>query len=812
MSKSNPPKVKETNTTNAGKSGSTKPNANVKEIRLKPEGEVHTISGKYDCCAFVIHCAEHQRILTSKQEQARWLPFTQMMPNRSWKDGALIGFCVVLGGSDPTKFNALKATPPYETFKCMQIKRIQMPQTRKFITRHIYYFKLKPNTPGFQCCQVISPNLEWAQLTDVSWGRLKHVWGPELLEFGKLAAGTFRQRISEFGLDEAFLFVPRDPPRNLEEGMLRSLQITEKDVERLYGDFVEHCFPSSHQTLHSFKCYIAKYGFEQDEDRLEKLFEAFNIANNGYLSFHELLLGLACMEPSIQHGEFRVKFIFRYYDSDRSGTLSVLELKNLVSDMTTPDKVESKMTEATSAFRTTAIKGKQEISAMDFVVAIGSHKFRGTSTLCRSSKPIFAQILRAFAAKNIHQVMGCKNQLGKLMIKRKAGEVCPTCKDKKYEIATHRIEIDINGIHKSKVVAPIEPVEANATVQTAQQYSLECVFKPISVANIMLRLVREFNAVKGTAVKPKGLMQERKGDFWKLCLLLYQDLDILLENEVKCQKVYSPCYVIGDIHGNLEDLLTMEKTLWKQMPVVGANFLFLGDYVDRGQWGLECTLYLMAFKILCPNKVTMLRGNHEVRSLQKHYTYQKECILKYGELIGLKVWELTNKVYDKLPVCGLVDEAIFCAHGGIPHEAKTIDQIIGVKRVIREPEQESLIAWEILWSDPAHMQQYLDVCEMREVDPDEQKGFVYNTKRGTAYMFNENGAATFLRSNFLTHIIRAHEVAPPGYVFHFTKTCVTIFSCSHYCGNDNDCGLILCDNQKLRVVHLDTANNAAATD
>ena len=198
--------------------------------------------------------------------------------------------------------------------------------------------------------------------------------------------------------------------------------------------------------------------------------------------------------------------------------------------------------------------------------------------------------------------------------------MCPTCKDKKYEIATHRIEIDINGIHKSKVVAPIEPVEANATVQTAQQYSLECVFKPISVANIMLRLVREFNAVKGTAVKPKGLMQERKGDFWKLCLLLYQDLDILLENEVKCQKVYSPCYVIGDIHGNLEVLLTMEKTLWKQMPVVGANFLFLGDYVDRGQWGLECTLNLMAFKILCPNKVTMLRGNHEVRSLQKHYT------------------------------------------------------------------------------------------------------------------------------------------------------------------------------------------------
>ena len=75
---------------------------------------------------------------------------------------------------------------------------------------------------------------------------------------------------------------------------------------------------------------------------------------------------------------------------------------------------------------------------------------------------------------------------------------------------------------------------------------------------------------------------------------------------------YSPCYIIGDIHGNIEDLLSMSKTLWPTMPCVGSSFLFLGDYVDRGQWGLECALYLVAFKVLCPNKVTMLRGNHEV--------------------------------------------------------------------------------------------------------------------------------------------------------------------------------------------------------
>ena len=288
------------------------------------------------------------------------------------------------------------------------------------------------------------------------------------------------------------------------------------------------------------------------------------------------------------------------------------------------------------------------------------------------------------------------------------------------------------------------------------------------------------------------------------------------------------------------------------MPIVGANFVFLGDYVDRGAWGLECALYIAAFKVLCPNKVTMLRGNHEVRSLQKHYSYYRECIAKYGETYGLKIFELSNRIFDRLPVCALVDDAIFCCHGGIPHAAQTIDQICKVKRVLMEPDKEALIAWEILWSDPANQQEFLDTCEMRNVNPETANGFVFNTKRGTAFKFNEAGADTFLKANGLSHIIRAHEVAPvsfwafclknptdifflqPGYVFHFINKCVTIFrfvvqkakvcylyyshfrlnifSTSHYCGNSNECGFILADNHRLRVIVLDTANNASATE
>lgn len=81
----------------------------------------------------------------------------------------------------------------------------------------------------------------------------------------------------------------------------------------------------------------------------------------------------------------------------------------------------------------------------------------------------------------------------------------------------------------------------------------------------------------------------------------------------------------------------MEKHVWKRFPFAGPNLVFLGDMVDRGKWSVECAAYLLSLVVVAPQKTTLLRGNHEVRSLQMHYTYQAECIFKYGEILGLKV-------------------------------------------------------------------------------------------------------------------------------------------------------------------------------
>lgn len=722
-----------------------------------------------------------------------------------------------MSGADPDRFVELQEHPPPHVSKCMQVYRQQLVQTLRFITRLIYYFKITPNDR--RCCQEISRDLQWISLELIHNQQVRNVWGPELYEFCTNIPPTIEKintKIVEYCLDSAFEFVPRDPPRNYQEELLKALKITQNDIERLYNDYLEHCFPSFYQTFESFRCYMTKHGFEIKQASFQKLFKAFNYNRNGYLSFHELLLGLACMEPNIPHGECRVMFVFRYYDSHQEGFLTLENFELLLKDLYGKEfgkEIGKKAVNIMKMIGTTIWKGKPAVTYRSFLAAIGSHKFRGTSVLCRASKPIFTQLHRMLVAKTM-AMRGKVNLSSIIQNRTDVNEVCPTCLTKRYIVASHLVRFGCDGRIRYKTLDQVIKQTANKAKgrrPNIQQYSIDVVFNYQSAANILIKLIRDYSKNKGTAKKPNALMENNKDYFWALLLSLYNELDALLELEDKCQKLYSPIFIIGDIHGNLEDLMSMETCLWKQLPVVTGNFCFLGDYVDRGVWSLECCLYLVAFKILCPSQVTLLRGNHEDRTLQTCYTYKTECVLKYGEVFGCKIWELTNKMFDKLPVCAVIDDAVFAAHGGIPHATLELDKIAQIKREIRDPEKESDASWEILWSDPVHPQQFVEATLMQPPAPSFREGYLFNAVRGTAFLFNEVAVDNFLKTNGLTHVIRAHEVPANNFQFHFDTKCCTIFSCSHYCGNDNECVLILCDNERIRIIELDTTNNAPAT-
>ncbi|XP_043211835.1 serine/threonine-protein phosphatase PP1-2-like [Amphibalanus amphitrite] len=158
-----------------------------------------------------------------------------------------------------------------------------------------------------------------------------------------------------------------------------------------------------------------------------------------------------------------------------------------------------------------------------------------------------------------------------------------------------------------------------------------------------------------------------------------------------------------------------------------------------------------------------------------------------------------------MPLAAVIDNKIFCVHGGIPPPTIDGGKISAINRIpcpLPRPETQSPLAWEIMWNDPISMgavsSETLD--ELREND-----GFIDNYRRGTAHMFSSEGLDRFLARNELSHVVRAHEVQQAGFQLQQKGRLLTVFSSSRYCGGSNEAACVLADCHKLRTIRLDTA-------
>ena len=192
------------------------------------------------------------------------------------------------------------------------------------------------------------------------------------------------------------------------------------------------------------------------------------------------------------------------------------------------------------------------------------------------------------------------------------------------------------------------------------------------------------------------------------------------------------------------------------------------------------------------------------------YSFKNECNEKY-KIFGPSVYESFNKFFDRLPFAAVIDDSIFCCHGGIPASGSTIREINAIPKVVRNVE-DCKVGWEIIWNDPVDIKEFKQTIELRKESGDISRGFVTNLRRGTAFYFNEMACQDFLKANGLSYLIRAHEVPIDGYRFIFDQKCLTIFSCSHYVGSDNKAAVVHISDQTLRIVTIDTVGNAPAMD
>ena len=162
--------------------------------------------------------------------------------------------------------------------------------------------------------------------------------------------------------------------------------------------------------------------------------------------------------------------------------------------------------------------------------------------------------------------------------------------------------------------------------------------------------------------------------------------------EGNVQSVDSPVTLCGDIHGQFYDL----KELFKEGGEPPAtNYLFLGDFVDRGNFSVETFLLLLALKVRYPDRITLIRGNHESRQITQVYGFYDECIRKYGSPY---VWQLCTDVFDYLSLGAMVDNEVLCVHGGLSPSMSTLDQIRTIDRKVEVP-HDGLMC-DLLWSDP----------------------------------------------------------------------------------------------------------------
>ncbi|CAF0815940.1 unnamed protein product, partial [Didymodactylos carnosus] len=233
----------------------------------------------------------------------------------------------------------------------------------------------------------------------------------------------------------------------------------------------------------------------------------------------------------------------------------------------------------------------------------------------------------------------------------------------------------------------------------------------------------------------------------------------------------APLKIVGDIHGQFTDILRLFDA--NGYPP-DSNYLFLGDYVDRGKMSLETILLLMCYKIKFSENFFLLRGNHECASINRIYGFYDEVKRRFN----LKLWKTFTDCFNCLPIAAIIDDKIFCCHGGLSPDLQSFEQIRRIARPTDVPDTGLLC--DLLWSDP---------------DKD-TNGWGEND-RGVSFTFGADVVAKFLARHDLDLICRGHQVVEDGYEFFAKRRLVTIFSAPNYCGEFDNAGGVMSVDENL---------------
>eukprot|EP00922_Rhytidocystis_sp_ex-Travisia-forbesii_P019668 GHVS01029073.1.p1 GENE.GHVS01029073.1~~GHVS01029073.1.p1 ORF type:complete len:460 (-),score=73.06 GHVS01029073.1:607-1947(-) len=361
-------------------------------------------------------------------------------------------------------------------------------------------------------------------------------------------------------------------------------------------------------------------------------------------------------------------------------------------------------------------------------------------------------------------------------------------------ISIERLEEEGKKINKPAARMSLAPVVENDS---------------LSADTLENRIIRQF-------LKPNITMQEFQQKFnsdnifavsWEdVSLLCNLVLDVVKIDDMVL-RLRAPIKVYGDIHGQFFDLMRLFK-LYKspveedvgdsvEGDIDSTDYLFLGDYVDRGSNSLETMCLLFALKLKYPRQVHLIRGNHEDPAINSIYGFQDECKRRLHEDVSSpdSCWNKFNMVFEVMPVGAVIEDKILCIHGGVGGSIMNIAQLEEMERPLKVSqvpvtEYEQRVT-DLLWSDPTDNDSILGVVPNDVRDPDGS---------GHIVKFGPDRVHQFLNENNLSLIIRAHECVMDGFERFAGGKLITLFSATNYCNHHHNAGALLFIRRDLTVV------------
>ncbi|KAG5602734.1 hypothetical protein H5410_034104 [Solanum commersonii] len=292
-------------------------------------------------------------------------------------------------------------------------------------------------------------------------------------------------------------------------------------------------------------------------------------------------------------------------------------------------------------------------------------------------------------------------------------------------------------------------------------------------------------------LKPRGWKPPVQRQFFLDCneiADLCDSAERIFASEPSVIQLKAPIKIFGDLHGQFGDLMRLFDEYGSPSTagdISYIDYLFLGDYVDRGQHSLETMTLLLALKVEYPLNVHLIRGNHEAADINALFGFRIECIERMGERDGIWAWHRFNRLFNWLPLAALIEKKIICMHGGIGRSINHVEQIENIQRPITM-DAGSIVLMDLLWSDPT--------------ENDSVEGLRPNARGPGLVTFGPDRVMEFCNNNDLQLIVRAHECVMDGFERFAQGHLITLFSATNYCGTANNAGAILVLGRDLVVV------------